>query len=279
MQFHRLFASIAVAAGLAAGLTGCGDKVAEPAKTASSDAAKSVELVVGVSPVPHADIMNFVKPALEKEGVQLKLIEFSDYVQPNIALAEGELDANFFQHKPYLDEFAKEHNLKLASLVAVHIEPMGVYSKSIKSLEELPEGATVAIPNDPTNGGRALLLLASAGVITLADPTDITCTVMDITENPKDLDIRELEAAQLPRSLDDVTAAVINTNYAMAAGMVPGRDAILIEGADSPYVNILVANPDSAKLPDMKILQEALNSPETRKFIEEKYQGAILPAF
>lgn len=242
-------------------------------------AAQAGIISVGATPVPHAEILEFVKPLVAEKGVDLQIVEFNDYVQPNLATDDGELNANYYQHRPYLETFIKDHGVNLVEVCGVHIEPMGVYSKSIKSLEELPEGATVAIPNDPTNGGRALLLLASAGVITLADPTDITCTVMDITENPKDLDIRELEAAQLPRSLDDVTAAVINTNYAMAAGMVPGRDAILIEGADSPYVNILVANPDSAKLPDMKILQEALNSPETRKFIEEKYQGAILPAF
>lgn len=237
------------------------------------------EISVGASPVPHAEILEFVKPIVKEKGVELKIVEFNDYVQPNLATDDGELNANYFQHRPYLETFIKDHGVNLKEVCGVHIEPMGVYSKSVKSIDDVQDGAVVAIPNDPTNGGRALLLLAQAGISTLADPTDITCTVMDITENPKNLDIRELEAAQLPRALDDVTLAVINTNYAMAAGLVPGRDAIVIEGAQSPYVNIVAANPDSVDLPDMKILVEALNSEETRKFIEEKYQGAILPAF
>ena len=279
MQFHRLFAYIAVAAGLAAGLTGCGDKGAEPAKTASSDAAKSVELVVGVSPVPHADIMNFVKPALEKEGVQLKLIEFSDYVQPNIALAEGELDANFFQHKPYLDEFAKEHNLKLASLVAVHIEPMGVYSKSVKAIADVPQGAKVAIPNDPTNGGRALKVLETAGLLKLRPEAGILATRQDVTENPKSIEIIEIEAAQLPRSLEDVALAVINCNFALGAGLNPMKDAIALEGKDSPYVNIVAIRAGDAGRPELASLKKALTTPAMKKFIEEKYKGSIIPTF
>ncbi len=279
MQFHRLFASIAVAAGLAAGLTGCGDKGAEPAKTASSDAAKSVELVVGVSPVPHADIMNFVKPALEKEGVQLKLIEFSDYVQPNIALAEGELDANFFQHKPYLDEFAKEHNLKLASLVAVHIEPMGVYSKSVKAIADVPQGAKVAIPNDPTNGGRALKVLETAGLLKLRPEAGILATRQDVTENPKSIEIIEIEAAQLPRSLDDVSIAVINSNYALGANLNPTKDAIAIEAKDSPYANIVAVRAGDESRAELQKLKAALTTPEVQKFLSEKYQGAVVPAF
>ena len=156
---------------------------------------------------------------------------------------------------------------------------MGVYSKKIKDLKQIPDGAVVGIPNDPTNGGRALLLLNSQGLIKLADPNNITATVMDISENPHDLDIRELEAAQLPRALDDLDLAVINTNFAMQADLIPNRDALAIEGAASPYVNILVANPESAKNPDLQILIKALQSDDTRKFIEEKYKGAVLPAF
>lgn len=249
------------------------------ASASTLSAANAGEISVGATPVPHGEILEFVKPLLKEKGVDLKIVEFNDYVQPNLAVDDGELNANYFQHRPYLETFIKDHGVNLKEVCGVHIEPMGVYSKSIKSLNDLPEGAVVAIPNDPTNGGRALLLLASAGVITLADNTDITCTVLDITDNPKNLDIRELEAAQLPRALDDVTAAVINTNFAMAAGLIPSRDAIVIEGADSPYVNILVANPESAELPDMKVLVETLQSDETRKFIEEKYKGAVLPAF
>ena len=242
-------------------------------------AANAGQLSVGATPVPHAEILEFVKPIVAKEGVDLKIVEFNDYVQPNLATDDGELDANYFQHRPYLQEFVKDRGLNLKEVATVHIEPMGVYSKSIKDIKDLKDGATIAIPNDPTNGGRALLLLNKAGVITLEDPNDITATVMNIKDNPKHIEIRELEAAQLPRALEDVDAAVINTNFAMAADLVPQRDAIVIEGADSPYVNILVANPKSADTSDMKILIKALQSPETKEFIEKQYKGAVLPAF
>ncbi len=245
----------------------------------SVSAANAGEISVGVTPVPHGEVMEFVKPIVAKQGVDLKIVEFNDYVQPNLATDDGELDANYFQHRPYLEEFTKDHGINLVEVAAVHIEPMGVYSKQIKKINELKDGAVIAIPNDPTNGGRALLLLNKAGVITLEDPTDITATVMDIKDNPKNIEIRELEAAQLPRALEDVYAAVINTNFAMQADLIPQRDAIVIEGADSPYVNILVANPESAKKEDMKILIKAVQSEETRAFIEKQYKGAVLPAF
>ena len=245
----------------------------------SVSAANAGEISVGVTPVPHGEVMEFVKPIVAKQGVDLKIVEFNDYVQPNLATDDGELDANYFQHRPYLEEFTKDHGINLVEVAAVHIEPMGVYSKQIKKINELKGGAVIAIPNDPTNGGRALLLLNKAGVITLEDPTDITATVMDIKDNPKNIEIRELEAAQLPRALEDVDAAVINTNFAMQADLIPQRDAIVIEGADSPYVNILVANPESAKKEDMKILINAVQSEETRAFIEKQYKGAVLPAF
>lgn len=245
----------------------------------SVSAANAGEISVGVTPVPHGEVMEFVKPIVAKQGVDLKIVEFNDYVQPNLATDDGELDANYFQHRPYLEELTKDHGINLVEVAAVHIEPMGVYSKQIKKINELKDGAVIAIPNDPTNGGRALLLLNKAGVITLEDPTDITATVMDIKDNPKNIEIRELEAAQLPRALEDVDAAVINTNFAMQADLIPQRDAIVIEGADSPYVNILVANPESAKKEDMKILINAVQSEETRAFIEKQYKGAVLPAF
>lgn len=245
----------------------------------SVSAANAGEISVGVTPVPHGEVMEFVKPIVAKQGVDLKIVEFNDYVQPNLATDDGELDANYFQHRPYLEEFTKDHGINLVEVAAVHIEPMGVYSKQIKKINELKDGAVIAIPNDPTNGGRALLLLNKAGVITLEDPTDITATVMDIKDNPKNIEISELEAAQLPRALEDVDAAVINTNFAMQADLIPQRDAIVIEGADSPYVNILVANPESAKKEDMKILINAVQSEETRAFIEKQYKGAVLPAF
>ena len=237
----------------------------------SVSAANAGEISVGVTPVPHGEVMEFVKPIVAKQGVDLKIVEFNDYVQPNLATDDGELDANYFQHRPYLEEFTKDHGINLVEVATVHIEPMGVYSKQIKEINELKDGAVIAIPNDPTNGGRALLLLNKAGVITLEDPTDITATVMDIKDNPKNIEIRELEAAQLPRALEDVDAAVINTNFAMQADLIPQRDAIVIEGADSPYVNILVANPESAQKEDMKILIKAVQSEETKAFIEKQY--------
>ena len=234
-------------------------------------------LKVGATPVPHAEILEHIKPALEQKGVKLELTEFNDYVQPNLAVSDGELDANFFQHKPYLDVFVKDHGSDLVSVAGIHIEPMGIYSEDLKSLADLKDGASVGIPNDPTNGGRALLLLVQAGLIKVSDPTDVTVTVLDVTENPKNLKFQELEAAQLPRALPDVDFAVINTNYAMPAGLNPLKDALFIEDADSPYVNILVANSKSAKNPDLKVLIDELSSEETAKFITEKYNGAVVP--
>jgi len=237
------------------------------------------DLSVAASPVPHAEILEFVKPALAKEGVNLKVKVFTDYVQPNVQVAEKRLDANFFQHQPYLDEFNKSKGTHLVSVAAVHLEPLGAYSSKYKKLDDLPAGATVVIPNDATNGGRALLLLDKANVIKLKESTNILSTVKDITENPKNLKFRELEAATIPRVLTQVDLALINTNYALEAKLNPEKDALVIEGSDSPYVNILVARPDDKDSEDMKKLVAALHTPEVKAFILEKYKGAILPAF
>ena len=236
-------------------------------------------LTVAATPVPHAEILEFVKPALAKEGVDLKVKVFTDYIQPNVQVAEKRLDANFFQHQPYLDEFNKAKGTNLVAVTGVHLEPLGAYSSKIKDLKDLPSGANVVIPNDATNGGRALLLLAKAGVITLKDPTNILSTVKDIATNPKDLKIRELEAATIPRVLTQVDLALINTNYALEAKLDPSKDALVIEGNDSPYVNILVSRPDNKDSDAMKKLAAALHSPEVKQFITEKYKGAVLPAF
>ncbi len=244
----------------------------------ASFAANAGTLKIGATPMPHAEILEHLKAAAEAKGIDLQIIEFNDYVQPNLAADDGELDGNFFQHRPYLDVFVKDHGVNLVSVCSVHIEPMGVYSNKIKDLKDLKDGALVGIPNDPTNGGRSLLLLASAGLIKVANPNDVTTTVLDITENPKNLEFRELEAAQLPRALDDLDVAVINTNYALPAGLNPNDDALLIEGSESPYVNIVAANPDKAKSADMQELAKLLTSEETAKFISEKYQGAVVPA-
>ncbi|WP_288502407.1 MetQ/NlpA family ABC transporter substrate-binding protein [uncultured Pseudomonas sp.] len=241
--------------------------------------AQADTLTVAATPVPHAEILNVVKPLLAKQGVELKVKEFTDYIQPNVQVAEKRLDANFFQHQPYLDEFNKAKGTDLVSVTGVHIEPLGVYSTKIKQLNELPSGATVVIPNDATNGGRALLLLDKAGVIKLKDNTNILSTVKDVAENPKNVKFRELEAATIPRVLTQVDAALINTNYALEAKLNPEKDALAIEGSDSPYVNILVARPDNKDSEDMKKLAAALHSPEVKQFITEKYQGAVVPAF
>ncbi|WP_028992579.1 MetQ/NlpA family ABC transporter substrate-binding protein [Thermoanaerobacter thermocopriae] len=257
-------------------ISGCGAKQISQSQT--EDTSK-ITIKVGATPVPHAQILNVVKPILAKEGINLEIVEFTDYVQPNLKLAEKELDANYFQHIPYLEDFSKEHNLNLTYIAKVHIEPMGIYSQKIKNLSELKEGATIAIPNDATNGGRALLLLQSAGVIKLKPDAGIKATVSDIVENPKKIKISELEAATLPRVLSDVDAAVINTNYALEAGLIPTKDALFIESADSPYVNVLVVRKGDESRPELMKLAEALNSPEVKKFIEEKYKGAVVPAF
>jgi len=246
---------------------------------AFSSAAQAETLNVAATAVPHAEILEFVKPALAKDGVELNVKVFTDYVQPNVQVAEKRLDANFFQHQPYLDEFNKSRGTELTSVAGVHVEPFGAYSSKIKDLKELPQGANVVIPNDATNGGRALLLLQKAGIITLKDASNILATPKDIAENPKAIKLRELEAATLPRVLSQVDLALINTNYALEAKLNPTEDALIIEGSDSPYVNILVARADNQDSAAMQKLAKALNSPEVKAFILEKYQGAVVPAF
>lgn len=236
-------------------------------------------LKVGATPVPHAEILNAVKDKLAKEGVDLRVVDFTDYVTPNLALADGELDANYFQHKPYLDKFCEEKGLNLAVAGGVHVEPIGVFSSKIKSINDIPNRATVAIPNDPSNGGRALILLHNAGLITLKDPTNLYATEFDVAENPKNLRFRTLEAPQLPRVLKDVDVAVINGNYALEAGLSPTKDALLLEGKESPYLNIVVVRQGDENRPEITKLMEALNSPEIVDFINNTYNGAVVPAF
>jgi D-methionine transport system substrate-binding protein len=239
----------------------------------------SQKLVVAATAVPHAEILKQVKPILAKEGIDLEIKVFADYVQPNVQVLEKSVDANYFQTKPYLDAFNRERGTNLVIVTGVHIEPFGAYSHKIKSIDQLPDGASVTLPNDPSNNSRALLLLAKHGLITLKDPTNELSTLKDITSNPKQLKFRELEAAMLPRTLDEVDLALINTNYALAAGLNPTKDALLIEDKDSPYVNYLVARPDNKDDPRIQKLAKALTSPEIKAFIEQKYQGAVLPAF
>ncbi|WP_225766083.1 MetQ/NlpA family ABC transporter substrate-binding protein [Stenotrophomonas sp. Marseille-Q4652] len=242
-------------------------------------AADDSRLVVAATAVPHAEILQVVKPLLEKEGVSLDVRVFNDYVQPNDQLVQKQVDVNYFQTEPYLDAYNRDRKTDLVTVTGVHIEPFGAYSRRVKSLDELPQGADVVIPNDPSNNSRALILLHTAGVIELKDPTNALSTQRDITANPKGLKFRELDSAMLPRVLDQVDLALINTNYALDAGLKPTEDALAIESSDSPYVNFLVSRTDNRDDPRVQKLARALTSPEVKGFIEKQYQGAVLPAF
>ena len=239
-------------------------------------------LRVAASPVPHAEILEFVRPQLKAQGVDLQVRVFNDYVQPNLAVSDKQLDANFFQNRPYLESFNKDRKTDIVEVPNsdVHIEPFGAYSQKIRKASELREGAVVAIPSDPSNSGRALSLLAREGLIKLKDPSNIKSTARDIVSNPKKLVIRELESAQLPRALPDVDLALINTNYALEAKLDPGKDALFIEsGQKSPYANFIASRKDNASSPAVTKLVAALHTPEVRKFIQDKYKGAVIPAF
>lgn len=257
-------------------LVGCGTKSNEGEKTNSSDNKKTI--VVGATPVPHAEILNdVVKPILEKEGYKLEVKVFTDYVQPNVALQEGDLDANFFQHVPFLEKFNKENDADLVATVKVHLEPLGLYSHKIKSLDEIKNGDEISVPNDPTNESRALRLLEENGLIKLNDKELVN--KFDIIENEKNIKINELDAAQLSRTLDDVTASIINTNFALQADLNPLKDAIIIESKDSPYSNVVVVRNGDQDKAYIKALDDAITSEEVRKYIEEKYKGSIIPSF
>ena len=277
MKKSMKWLTAAAAALLAAGLlTACGTSQKQAASSAAP--AKAITLKVGASPVPHAEILNAVKDNLQKEGITLDVVEFTDYVQPNMALNDKELDANYFQHKPYMDQFNKDRGTQLVAVGSVHLEPMAVYSNKLKDLKDLPDGAHVAIPNDPTNGGRALLVLQSAGLIKLRDGAPITATPQDIVENKKNLQFSELEAPQLPRSLDDADVSVINMNFALEAKLDPSK-ALFTEAKDSPYANIVAVRKGDENRPEIQKLVKALQSQEVKDFLKEKYKGAIIPTF
>ena len=236
------------------------------------------KIVIGVTPFPHGEIAKKMKPLLEKEGFILEIKDFTDYIQPNMALAEKSLNANFFQHIPYLENMNKEKNLGLVWVAKVHIEPLGIYSKKIKKLSELKKGDRIAIPNDPTNGARALKLLQKSGLIKIKDGALVTAK--DITSNPKGLKIIELDAAQLPRTLEDTTASVINTNFAVEAGLIPTKDALVLEGKDSPYANVIAVREADKDSPAVKALVKAVNSPEVKAYIVKELEPkGIVPAF
>ncbi|HEX8447055.1 MAG TPA: MetQ/NlpA family ABC transporter substrate-binding protein [Sphingomonas sp.] len=251
-------------------LGGCGSKSAP---------ADGSTLTVAATAVPHAEILEHVKPVLAKQGVTLDIRTFNDYVQPNVQVAEGRIAVNYFQTKPYLDTFNQARGTRLVTLAGIHVEPLGAYSRRWKTLATVPNGATVAIPNEGSNSGRALILLAKAGLIRLKNPADPLATPKDIIANPRRLQFKELEAATLPRVLDQVDLALINTNYALDAKLEPTRDALAIEDKDSPYVNYLVGLESARSDPKVAKLISALRSDDVKAFIAQHYKGAVIPAF
>jgi D-methionine transport system substrate-binding protein len=257
-----LLIALALVAGLAAGC-----------------AKKPQTLKVGATPVPHAELLNLVKDDLAAKGITLEVVEFTDYVTPNVALAEKQLDANFFQHVPYLESFCADRKFDLEAVAKIHVEPLGLYSKKYKAVSELPDGAVIALPNDPTNEGRALILLAAKGLITLAPDAGLKAGPSQVTANPHGYVFKELEAAQLPRTLEDVDAAIINGNYALTSGLNPVRDALLLEDGDSPYANVLVVRKGEGDSPAIKALVEALQSQKVKDYILATYNGGVVPAF
>jgi len=257
-------------------VAGCGNKEKAPAPADNTNT--KTKLVVGATAKPHAEILEVVKPLLAKENVDLEIKVFTDYVQLNPALADKQIDANFFQHVPYLDDYNKNNNKNLAWTTKVHIEPMGVYSKQLKNINEIKEGAKVGIPNDATNGGRALLVLESAGLIKLKADAGVTATDADIVENPKKIKIQMMDAAMLPRSLDDLAVAVINGNYALEAGLKT-TDAIYLEPGTSPFANVLAVRAEDKDKDAIKKLGTALTSPEVKQFLEANYGDSCVPAF
>jgi D-methionine transport system substrate-binding protein len=242
-------------------------------------AAQTQTVRIGATPGPHAQILEVVKPIAAQKGIDIKIVEFSDYVVPNEALSSGELEANSFQHQPYLDNQKENRGYKIETVAQTVNFPIGVYSKKHKAFDALPNGASVAIPNDPTNGGRALLLLQDKGVIKLKDGVGFKPTILDVTANTKNLKFTEIDAAQAPRVLDDVDAAVINTNYATQAGLDPVKDALTRENPKGPYVNIIAVRAADKDKPWVKALVESYHSPEVKKFVEEKFKGAVLTSW
>lgn len=251
-------------------LTGC---------TPSADDSGLARLSIAATAVPHAEILKLIQPELEKDGLRLEIRIFNDYVQPNDQVVQGQIDLNYFQTQPYLEAYNRDHGARLVLLAGVHIEPFGAYSRRFTDISALPEGADVALPNDPSNLARALRLLHHNGLIELADADNALASRRDIRSNPRNLSLRELDAAMLPRVLDQVDLALINTNYALDAGLDPTRDALLIESKDSPYVNYLVGLPDKQNDPRVQTLIARLHSDAVRQFILERYKNAVIPAF
>lgn len=282
-QHIKPLAGIVAAAGLALALTACGgNSGAATTATASSSAASDNVITVGASPSPHAEILEAIKPELEAQGYELKVVEYSDYVQPNVALSEGDLDANYFQHLPYLENYNTENGTDLASAGAIHFEPMGLYAGKSSDITNVPDGAKIAVPSDATNEARALLLLQDQGVIKLTDGVGLEATANDIVENPHNVELVEVEAAAVPRSLQDVDFGVINGNYALSAGLDTSA-TLASEGADSEaaqtYANIIAVRSGDENSEKTQALLKALTSDTARKFIEDTYKGSVIPVF
>lgn len=282
-QHIKPLAGIVAAAGLALALTACGgNSDAATTAAASSSAASDNVITVGASPSPHAEILEAIKPELEAQGYELKVVEYSDYVQPNVALSEGDLDANYFQHLPYLENYNTENGTDLASAGAIHFEPMGLYAGKSSDITNVPDGAKIAVPSDATNEARALLLLQDQGVIKLADGVGLEATANDIVENPHNVELVEVEAAAVPRSLQDVDFGVINGNYALSAGLDTSA-TLASEGADSEaaqtYANIIAVRSGDENSEKTQALLKALTSDTARKFIEGTYKGSVIPVF
>ena len=296
--------SATLAASLALSLAACGSSASTDSAAASSEAASSestaassaaaestaetselagTTLKVAASPTPHAEILNAAKDILAEQGIDLEVIEFTEYVQPNLVTESGEVDANYFQHKPYLDGFNVEQGTHLVSVGPVHYEPLGIYPGKSSDLENIADGATIAIPSDTTNEARALQLLATQGLITVRDDAGLTATINDITENPHNIKFEEIEAAQLPRTVQDVDFAVINGNYALAAGFSVKNDALATEDASSEaaqtYANVLVVKEGNENAPAIQALYAALTSDKVKDYINSTYDGAVVPIF
>ncbi|WP_312505029.1 MetQ/NlpA family ABC transporter substrate-binding protein [Lysinibacillus sp.] len=261
---------------LVAALAGCGSK--EDSK-GQAEAIDENKIVVGVTSGPHEQIAEVAAKVAKEKGLEVELKSFSDYVLPNTSLAEGDLDANSYQHEPFLDTFNKDHDTDLVSVGKTILNPMGIYSEKYKSFDDIPDGATFGLPNDPTNGARALFVLQEAGYIKLKDGADLTASIRDVEENKKNLQFIELEAAQIPKQLSEVDVAAINTNFALEAGINPKEDSILLESTDSPYVNYIVVRAENENDPTIKKFVEAYQSEEVRQFIEEEFKGSVIPSW
>lgn len=267
-------------------LAGCGSNgggaAATPTPATGGDPAQAVTLKIGASPAPHEEILQVVKEILAGQGITLEIVEFTDYIQPNEAVESGDIDANYFQHITYMNNFNAEQGTHLASVAEIHYEPMGIYAGRAASLTDLPDGAEIGVPNDPTNGGRALLLLQEQGLITLPEDAGPKPTVLDIVDNPHNFKITEMEAAQLPRSLDSLDVAVVNGNYAIQAGLKMS-DALAIESAEgtagTAYVNVLTVKEGRENETAIQALAEAMKSQQVKDYITETYGGAVVAVF